>query len=435
MILCTHSVEESVGLVFTNYDIAYVGKQFSQSFLKWIDIFSHDILNAYSTRTKRYIGSVVSISSLFYHMSNGEIVMYITNISFNPIQLAIVRGNTLAERARAGIVTTPPTLIATRRSVTDYSYYCDGGTYYGHPISIVKNKRSNKNKLRFKYYDTVTRNIMFDYEFYSAFPFVNNEANAWATDGHKYLLPLMLFIESKIRQKIIKNKSYNTMNNTKKRIRLTESDLHRLIKEAINEYGGYDSLKQAYGEHDSLPFMRHLRRVGMEPGYTRTDAERFKMQDRQERNRQNLDPLHLKAVQKIPQDVRDMNQYRDMRLNVTEAKKSQSRPLPFYYQEPKKAKDSVRGRYLRYSPEDSNFSSEGENFGWIMQDSYNESEMNKLIDDALTSLNKAREYAKDGGHGRWYTLLNAICGELYHRVQNTDVRGLGPYAANSNIDM
>ena len=234
---------------------------------------------------------------------------------------------------------------------------------------------------------------------------------------------------------ITENKQYNTMNNTKKRIRFTESDLHRLIKEAINEYGGYDSLKQAYGEHDSLPFMRHLRRVGMEPGYTRTDAERFKMQDRQERNRQNLDPLHLKAVQKIPQDVRDMNQYRDMRLNVTEAKKSQSRPLPFYYQEPKKAKDSVRGRYLRYSPEDSNFSSEGENFGWIMQDSYNESEMNKLIDDALTSLNKARKYAKDGGHGRWYTLLNAICGELYHRVQNTDVRGLGPYAASSNIDM
>ena len=201
---------------------------------------------------------------------------------------------------------------------------------------------------------------------------------------------------------ITENKQYNTMNNTKKRIRFTESDLHRLIKEAINEYGGYDSLKQAYGERDSLPFMRHLRRVGMEPGYTRIDAQRFKMQDR---------------------------------LNVTEAKKSQSRPLPFYYQEPKKAKDSVRGRYLRYSPEDSNFSSEGENFGWIMQDSYNESEMNKLIDDALTSLNKAREYAKDGGHGRWYTLLNAICGELYHRVQNTDVRGLGPYAASSNIDM
>ena len=35
--------------------------------------------------------------------------------------------------------------------------------------------------------------------------------------------------------KIIEKKQYNTMNNTKKRIRLTESQLHRIIKEAINE--------------------------------------------------------------------------------------------------------------------------------------------------------------------------------------------------------
>ena len=34
---------------------------------------------------------------------------------------------------------------------------------------------------------------------------------------------------------ITENKQYNTMNNTKKRIRLTESKLHRIIKEAINE--------------------------------------------------------------------------------------------------------------------------------------------------------------------------------------------------------
>ena len=234
MILCTNSVEESIGLVFTNYDIAYVGKQFSQSFLKWIDSFSHDILNAYSTSTRRHRGSVVSISSLFYHMANGEIVMYITNISFNPIQLAIVRGNTFAERSNAGMVTTPPTLIATRRSMNDYSYYGDGGTYHGHPVSIVKNKRSSKDKPRFNYYDTVTRNIMFDYEFYSAFPFENNKANAWATDGHKYLLPLMLFIESKIRHNIITNKTYNTMS-TKKRIRLTESQLRNIIKQTLKE--------------------------------------------------------------------------------------------------------------------------------------------------------------------------------------------------------
>ena len=38
-------------------------------------------------------------------------------------------------------------------------------------------------------------------------------------------------------RKIIGNKQNNTMNNTKKRIRLTESDLNRLIKESLNELG------------------------------------------------------------------------------------------------------------------------------------------------------------------------------------------------------
>jgi hypothetical protein len=173
----------------------------------------------------------MGIIILFYYAPNDEIVMYITTVSFDPIQLAIVRGCTLAERTRAGMIVTPPKLIATKRSMTDYTFYSDGGTYYWHPISIVKNKRSNKGKPRFNYYDTITRRIMFDYEFYSAFPFENNKANAWATDGHKYLLPLMLFIESKTSRKIMENKQYSTMN----KIRLTESQLHKVIKEAIEK--------------------------------------------------------------------------------------------------------------------------------------------------------------------------------------------------------
>lgn len=158
--------------------------------------------------------------------------MYITMIAFDPIQLAIVRGCTLAERTKAGMTATPPTLVATKRNMTDYSFYSDGGTYYGHSISIVKNKKSNKGKPRFNYYDTITRRIMFDYEFYSAFPFENNKANAWATDGHKYLLPSMLFIESKTSRKRIKNKRYEIMKDTNI-IRLTESKLHKVIRESI----------------------------------------------------------------------------------------------------------------------------------------------------------------------------------------------------------
>ena len=228
MIICSHAVEEYIGLIFTNYDIAYIGKRFSQSFLNWIDVFSRDIINAYNTRNKRYIGSVVNISSKFYYNTHTrDVIMAINSIAFNTIQLAIVRGQSLSERAKFGLPTRAPMLVASKRSPSDYVFYNDGGMYNGHPVNIVKNKNSSKTKPRFNYYDTITHNMMFDYEFYSAFPFENNKAIAWATDGHKYILPLMQLIENK-NNKYYKNN--NIMRNTKNKIRLTESQLHKVIR-------------------------------------------------------------------------------------------------------------------------------------------------------------------------------------------------------------
>lgn len=71
--------------------------------------------------------------------------------------------------------------------------------------------------------------------------------------------------------------------------------------------------------------------------------------------------------------------------------------------------DSVKGRFLRYSPEDSGFSS---NDKWNKNKQYDAQHMIDLIDSANDSLSKAREYAFEMGHGNWYNLLNAILGEL-----------------------
>ena len=76
-------------------------------------------------------------------------------------------------------------------------------------------------------------------------------------------------------------------------------------------------------------------------------------------------------------------------------------------------KDTVKGKYLRYSPEDSGFNSEDE---WSRSENFNEGEFLGLIGDAVDSLSKARDFARENGDGKWYMLLNAIVAELWDRT-------------------
>lgn len=195
----SRAVDKYIGRFFTNYDFAYVGEQFSDAFKRWNDLFAKDILNAYKTLSTSYTGRVSTIKSSFYRFPNGTILMYISSIVFNPIATMHVMQQSHAERVSKGMPSTPPPLVASTRRFSDYSYYDTGGTYYGHTIDIVKKKTSSKRKPQFNYYDRNTRAIMFDYDFYSPFPFEENEADAWATDGHKYRLPFMTLIETRKR--------------------------------------------------------------------------------------------------------------------------------------------------------------------------------------------------------------------------------------------
>ena len=90
-----------------------------------------------------------------------------------------------------------------------------------------------------------------------------------------------------------------------------------------------------------------------------------------------------------------------------------NKPIYLYHQQTKYGikhpTDSVRGRYLRYSPEDCSFDSTSK---WDKNKEYDAKKMVDLIDGAMVSLNNAREYADSMGHSNWYYLLNAILGEL-----------------------
>lgn len=225
-ILARNNVKELTSKLFTNYDLAYVGNHFSKSFTEWIKLFCEDVKMITTAKGSHYIGRVATIKYRHFLLRNTSVV-YIQSISFNPRILLHTAAESHFERISKGLPSTPPSLISSTKSVTDYMYYSEGGTYNGHVIDIVKKKGSSKTKPQFNYYDRNTRSIMFNFDFYSPFEFVNNEAEAWATDGHKYKLPSMIFLEAK-------NKD-GLHSKTKRLIRLTEDDLCHIVKNCINE--------------------------------------------------------------------------------------------------------------------------------------------------------------------------------------------------------
>ena len=228
-ILASNDVKELTGKLFTNYDLAYVGNHFSKSFIEWIRLFCDDIKRITIAKDSLYIGRVATIGYRYFLLRNASIV-YIKSIRFNPRMLLYTTNKSHSERTSKGLPSTHPSLISSSKKVIDYTYYSKGGVYNGHTIDIVKKKNSSrKNKPLFNYYDRNTKSIMFDFDFYSPFAFVNNEAEAWATDGHKYKLPSMTVVEAKRHSKTLLE------NNTTKTIRLTESDLRRMISQCINE--------------------------------------------------------------------------------------------------------------------------------------------------------------------------------------------------------
>ncbi len=274
----THKTEDYIGKIYTNYNLAYNGKNFSESFKKFNYLFITDINNAICTFSRRYRGVTCILEINYVEIPIVGVVAIITQCRFNPIVLTRLMFQTHSERIFKGFPSTPPSLISSTRVVSDYTYYSSGGTYYGHTIDIVKKKRSSKTKPQFNYYDRDAGSIMFSFDFYSAFPFENNEAEGWATDGHKYNLPSMMLIENQC--SIRENNNTEIQNTVKQTIRLTESQLRnairQMIKEALNEtdyktalWAAKERMKRYDQTHDKKDF---------EQGYNdyRAADERFR---------------------------------------------------------------------------------------------------------------------------------------------------------------
>jgi hypothetical protein len=229
MIICvTHRTEDYIGKLYTNYNLAYNGEHFSNSFMEFNSFFIHDLSNAILSFSTRYKGRTCMLGVNYVNLPPIGIIAIISQCKFDPIALTRLKFQTHIERIKSGNDSVPPSLIASSKRVSDYKYYSSGGTYYDHVVDIVKKKNSSKTKPQFNYYDRNTKHIMFDFDFYSPFTFENNETEAWATDGHKYKLPYMILIETNYHSK--------EHNDTKPhKIRLSEGDLHRVIKRCVNQ--------------------------------------------------------------------------------------------------------------------------------------------------------------------------------------------------------
>ncbi len=56
-ILSVPHVESILNTIYTDYSIAYVGRNFSNAFLRWNSLFCNEITTAISSRSTSFVGS------------------------------------------------------------------------------------------------------------------------------------------------------------------------------------------------------------------------------------------------------------------------------------------------------------------------------------------------------------------------------------------
>lgn len=119
----TKHSEQQINAIYNDYDLAYIGKQFSESFRKWIDNFYHGmtpILKGVHTAVLhggifRYAYRECTITYKRYNFL-GKDVIVIQDYNLNQTVLGAVRRETRAERLRLGMSGTAPSTTASGKN-------------------------------------------------------------------------------------------------------------------------------------------------------------------------------------------------------------------------------------------------------------------------------------------------------------------------------
>ena len=200
LILSTIRAKQQVNAIYNDYDLAYVGKQFSESFKSWNYNFYHGMSPIlYGSFTAilpsgsfLYSYRECTITYTSYILRGSIIVIVIQDYRFNQEILERVRTETQTERLNVGIARTKATTTPSKMNVEDYIEIKEYGNLYGEEVILVKKKGINPKRRQLFNYKLYPKNgspyIMYNQDFYSANPFNSTTATAWGTDGHKYLL-------------------------------------------------------------------------------------------------------------------------------------------------------------------------------------------------------------------------------------------------------
>ncbi len=113
-ILCAPSVEYILNIIYTDYSIAFVGRNFSDAFYKWNYEFCKDITDAIYSFSTRYIGRTCDIDLDVVYDANNVLTALIHSCSINVLILRNVEIESNSERISKGLPSVPPsTLLGT----------------------------------------------------------------------------------------------------------------------------------------------------------------------------------------------------------------------------------------------------------------------------------------------------------------------------------
>lgn len=192
--------EKQLNSIYNDYDLAYIGKRFSESFRKWVYDFYHGMSPILSgafttmlpTGSLRYVYRLCTVTYITYTLKQDLTILVIQDLQFDQTVLGAVRRETRAERLRLGMSGTAPSTTASGKNPNNYAEIEYYGTLNGENVVLVKRKGISRHKRQLFNYKLCPKNgtpyIMYNQDFYSANPFANNVATAWGTDGHKYEL-------------------------------------------------------------------------------------------------------------------------------------------------------------------------------------------------------------------------------------------------------
>ena len=116
-ILCVPSVEAALSQIYTDYSIAYVGRNFSESFIGWNYDFCKDVTNAITSTSTRYIGSTCTLDLVFLHSPRYGKISIILKCVINMGLLRTIERQSNAERVLKGLRPVPPTTFTSMPSV------------------------------------------------------------------------------------------------------------------------------------------------------------------------------------------------------------------------------------------------------------------------------------------------------------------------------